>query len=404
MFSCTIESRLRERSRRHRLLLAIVFGMTMLSSAASRGSPHTALEHVPIEVTLKTVTEDALHGRLVTLSRRDGARIRIDGGKERRIPLADLVRLTTTALPSTNRRGESTLTLAGGDLLHGQITGAGGEAVVVETVDIGSITVSLDTIKQLNTKRAQQPAHRAAVEWFDRTKSVDVERTFRSEMGSSFRSDEDVILLTNSDIVRGFVTAIDTESVSIDTSLGETKVPVRLVVAVRLSSPPAARLDRLHFVVTFRSSGRLTFSELDWSGNVVEARLRDGRQVRIEAERIVGVDFVGGRWDWLSAHQPISYQHTPMLSLGWEYENDRNVLGGPITVGGETFEHGIGVHSRSSLTYDLKGAFGTFATHFGIDDDQQRFVENRKDLAECVVILPERETRVQDRRVVGIDA
>ncbi len=48
---------------------------------------------------------------------------------------------------------------------------------------------------------------------------------------------------------------------------------------------------------------------------------------------------------------------------------DRNVLGQPITVGGQTFQHGIGVHSRSSLTYDLKGQYSRFVTSFGIDDD-----------------------------------
>jgi hypothetical protein len=97
--------------------------------------------------------------------------------------------------------------------------------------------------------------------------------------------------------------------------------------------------------------------------------------VRVEAERIVRIDVVGGRWEWLSAHTPISYQHTPMLSLGWEYVNDRNVLGGPITVAGGTFEHGVGVHSRSRLTYDLKGVYRTFVTQFGIDDDSGQFAD-----------------------------
>ena len=54
--------------------------------------------------------------------------------------------------------------------------------------------------------------------------------------------------------------------------------------------------------------------------------------------------------------------------LAWEYVPNRNVLGAPIRVAGETFDYGIGVHSRSSLTYDLKGIYREFVTSLGIDD------------------------------------
>ncbi len=313
----------------------------------------------PIEVDIKTVTEDHLHGRLLALSLPDGAHIRIDGGEERRIPASDLVRITTTAPRPPYGRRQPTLTLVGGDVLHGKIVAGREESVVVETADLGAITVALESIKGIDTRRAWQEAYRDSVAWLNRTGDAP----------------EDRVLLTNGDCLRGFVTSIDGESLSIDGSLGEVKVPERLVVAVRLSSPTPPRLDRPHFIVTFRSTGRLTATDLDWSGNVVEARLRDGQRVRVEAERIVRVDVIGGRWEWLSTQRPISYQHTPMLSLGWDYQNDRNVLGEPITVAGETFERGVGVHSRTNLTYDLKGAYATFVTHFGIDDDSGPYAD-----------------------------
>ena len=64
-----------------------------------------------------------------------------------------------------------------------------------------------------------------------------------------------------------------------------------------------------------------------------------------------------------------------MLSLAWEFKPDRNVLGNTITVAGQAFERGIGVHSRSSLTYDLKGDYREFVTHFGMDDDSGPYAD-----------------------------
>ncbi len=334
---------------------AVLTGVLRVQTWAKDADP----ARKPIEVDIKTVTEDLLHGRLLALSLSDGATIRLDDGEERRIPAPDLVRITTTASRPPYVRRQQMLTLVGGDVLYGKIVDGREESVVVETADLGAITVTLESIRRIDFRRAWQEAYRDSVAWLNRTGDAA----------------EDRVLLTNGDCLRGFVTSIDEDSLSIDGSLGEVKVPQRLVVAVRLSSPAPPRLNRPHLIVVFRNSGRLTATDLDWSGNVVEARLHDGQRVRVEAERVVGVDMIGGRWEWLSSHQPISYQHTPMLSLGWDYKNDHNVLGEPITVAGETFERGIGVHSRTHLTYDLKGAYAGFVTHFGIDDDSGPYAD-----------------------------
>ncbi|UCC32627.1 MAG: NPCBM/NEW2 domain-containing protein [Phycisphaerales bacterium] len=330
-----------------RLTAAIAVAALAPLSAADQVADRQA------EVSVKTVTEDAAHGRLATLSITEGALIHTDGGEDQRIPFADLVRITTTVTVSQHGRRDVTLSLAGGDVLYGRLVGARDESVVVETTDLGNIAVPLESITRIDSARAGQPAYRESVKWFQRAADAD----------------EDRILLTNGDVIDGFVTGIDADGVSIESSFGETTVPHRLVVVVCLASSPPPQPDGPHLILTFRSSGRITVTGLRWSGNVVEARLHLGEQIRIEAERVVRVDVVGGKWEWLSTHRPISYQHTPMLSLGWEYANDRNVLGGPITVAGATFEHGVGVHSRSKLTYDLKGAYREFVTYFGIDDD-----------------------------------
>jgi hypothetical protein len=280
---------------------------------------------------------------------------------QKRIPLEDLVNIATAARAAPHAAHGQQIGLANGDVLYGPIAGAQAEAVLIDAVDVGTIAVSLDAIRRIDTEQASQPAFQEAVQWFDR----------------SNQNDEDRILLTNGDIVRGFIFAIDKEGLSIDSSLGEMTIPHRLAVAVRLASSktPPPPPEALRLILSFRSSGRLTMTDLTWTGNVIEARLLEGQTVRLEAERVTRVDVAGGRWVWLSRFRPISYQHTPMLSLGWDYRNDRNVVGGPLRVAGNAFDHGVGVHSRSILTYDLKGTYEEFVTSFGMDDESGPYAD-----------------------------
>ncbi len=328
-----------------------------------------------IQVTIQTVDEEVIRGPLVALSLSDGAVVRRDDVGRRHIPTRDLVRVTMAGLVPTRQPKDLTLALTGGDVLHGRVVEGNNNNVVMETVDLGRVHIPLDSIERLCAARAYEPGYRESAAWFDRSGHADADR----------------ILLTNGDVADGFITAIDHDGISIEATFGETLVPHRLVVAARLASTksdahesrghqcllwPARAAstlpaDTIHprFRVTLRTAGRLTMTGFDWTDGVVEADLRCGGHAKFEASHIVGVDVIGGRWEWLSSHRPISYEHTPMLSLDWDYARDRNVLGGPIRVAGQTFEHGVGVHSRSSLTYDLRGAYGEFVTSFGIDDD-----------------------------------
>jgi hypothetical protein len=147
------------------------------------------------------------------------------------------------------------------------------------------------------------------------------------------------------------------------------------VVAARLAHPLPTATPQPYAIVTLRDGARLTATGLDWGNVGVEAKLRTGTTVRIDADRVVAVDVIGGRWEWLcdpgtpGRHRPVSYEQAPMLGPGWEYLAGLNVLSGPILVAGEPYERGIGVHSRSNLIFELNGKYREFVTSFGMDDD-----------------------------------
>jgi len=338
-----------------------------------------------IDVVVKTIQPGALRGRLVSLTADDGLTLETDG-RNLRIPYDDLVRLRaigaftegpphrasdpspsaaqTPAFGVTALVGDDVrIALVGGDVLLGRIADGPSDAdlVAVRTSAYGSVNVPLNLIAGLDTTRAALPTFADSVGWLDSPKS-----------GLAM---EDRVLLTNADVVRGFVTGLDADGLSIDNGSGEARLPHRLIVAVRFASLAEPPEDGPRAIVTCPASGRLTLTDLDWSGWRLRGRWRGAVDIEVDARDVTRVDFAGGRWEWLSDHTPISVEQVPMLSLSWTPQVDRNVLGGPLRVAGENFEHGIGVHSRSRLTFDLQGRYREFVTLLGIDDDSGPFAD-----------------------------
>ena len=343
---------------RMRCHLTLALAQTILVVASSRAAAGTK----EIEVAVRTVEPDLIHGRLVAFSLADGAVVRAEGDP-RRIATRDIVRITSVAAeteessPPTYEvdrgRDEWTLALKGDDWLVGRVTESRKDAVVIETADLGRVAVPLDSIVRVTSAAAQTPAFRGSVSWLDRSRATD----------------DDRILLTNGDVVRGFITAVGGDGFAIDSASGDTRVPLRLVVAARFAHVAPPPLSGPYLLLSLRHSGRVTATALDWLDDGVEARLRDGTHVRLDGECVVSVDVVGGRWEWLSGHHPVSSENVSMLSLDWERAVDRNVLGAPINVSGRAFDRGLGVHSRCNLAYELAGRYREFVTSFGMDDD-----------------------------------
>ncbi len=331
-----------------RACVVAVLVATAAGSSSAHGQSATGVDAI-----VRTVDTDALRGKLTALSLTGGATLRTEHDGTMLIRAADLVRLTMVETAAAPPADKTTLELNEGDWIAGRIVAGGTDAVTVETIALGRVHLPLDAVEGVRTAKASQPAYRGSVAWFERTAA----------------GDSDAVLLTNGDVVSGFVTAIDSDGITIDGSLGEADIPLARTLIARLAPGRPAPLTGPRFSLSVRRTGRLTVTAFDLTGATAEARLRHSEHVSVAASDILAIEVAGGRWEWLSAMQPISFQHTPMLSLGWDHVNDRNVLGKPMVVAGKRYEHGVGVHSRSSLIYDLQGKYATFVTAMGIDDD-----------------------------------
>ena len=58
------------------------------------------------------------------------------------------------------------------------------------------------------------------------------------------------------------------------------------------------------------------------------------------------------------------------MRQGWgQPQVDKSVTGKPLSIGGQSFAHGVGTHAAGSLHVDLKGGCEEFAASVGVDDD-----------------------------------
>jgi hypothetical protein len=78
------------------------------------------------------------------------------------------------------------------------------------------------------------------------------------------------------------------------------------------------------------------------------------------------------RMAFVSDLSPVDVRQRPiLLSVAREWQRDRNVRGGPLQLGTQTFSKGIGVQPISELVFARGERFDTFAATVGIDASAQ---------------------------------
>ncbi|MFH1110882.1 MAG: hypothetical protein V1790_17040, partial [Planctomycetota bacterium] len=109
------------------------------------------------EVAVWTVEPQAVRGRLVAFSLRDGAIVRT-GADKRTIPTADIIRITSPGapgdMPGERDRDSWIITLTWGDVLMGRVIAAHGESLVIDNPVLGEVAVPLEAVARIASSRA----------------------------------------------------------------------------------------------------------------------------------------------------------------------------------------------------------------------------------------------------------
>jgi hypothetical protein len=187
----------------------------------------------------------------------------------------------------------------------------------------------------------------------------------------SGRRRQDVVILRNGDSIEGTLTGIDENSLRIavgpdrDTTLERSQVAV-VALSSELGRPavPKGVYGRLRLA----NGCRLTIASARSDGRVLNAKTLFGATVQVSVDQIAALDLYQGRATYLSDLKPSRYQHVPYLDTSWPYRTDASVLGNAIQLGGTIYDKGLGMHSESRLTYDLRGGYQWFEALVGLDD------------------------------------
>jgi hypothetical protein len=183
---------------------------------------------------------------------------------------------------------------------------------------------------------------------------------------------QDVVLLTNGDSLTGQVKSLGGNGLSLEAATGnELRVELSAIRGVSFNPDLLAKPDATgeRIVLSLVDGSRLTATRVDLEqSGVFRIRLAAGAEFDLPQPAVQSLRFLGGKVVYLSDLEPTRFEFTPWLELRWPWRRDLNVLGGPLKLRGEPFAKGIGVHSKSELTYRLDGQYRRFQATAGIDD------------------------------------
>ena len=130
----------------------------------------------------------------------------------------------------------------------------------------------------------------------------------------------------------------------------------------------------------------------------LELQAAFGPSLSLALDRIVRIEFRGGRLVFLSDLEPAQVAETPFFDLVWRHRRDRSVDGNPLRIGKRTYRKGLGVHSRCELTYALAGGFRRFLADVGLDEE----IGDKGNVD--VAVLVDGQVKLERKGVTGRDA
>ena len=196
--------------------------------------------------------------------------------------------------------------------------------------------------------------------------------------------------------IEGYLEALDAETMTFEWQNKTRTVPrdqVHGFVLAKIEDPPAqtgrCRADlvdgsTLAGTLVSLTAGRLT---LDLAADV---------QTQLDWRDVTRVTLYSPRMIYLSDMKPADVIQETIVTLPREWQADRSVEGFPLTLKGRHFDKGIGVSSRTLLTFATNGRFHQFVATLGIDDE----TEGRGD---CLFVVRGDGRQLYRQRVRGSD-
>lgn len=104
-----------------------------------------------------------------------------------------------------------------------------------------------------------------------------------------------------------------------------------------------------------------------WGEENCDITLQMSSKISIPKSTVLKFDLTPGKMVYLSDMEPSKVEETPILSELYHHRRDKNLEGGPLSVGRKVYPKGLALHSKTILEYDIK-EHSTFRCVLGLDD------------------------------------
>jgi hypothetical protein len=279
-------------------------------------------------VALNGISENAIHVASST-------------GDDVAVPFNRLLEISRP-LPPLNDGAKYFLLLQGGDRIGGEPVAITGEQIEWQSAALGDLHLPL---RQL----------------------VAIARTDQTILAE--RPREDVVKLANGDSVHGLITALGAGKIAVQTDNGNTDVPLSAVASVSFAATAGKPALQQGFRIRLDDGTSVVAGSPSMDGTELRFTIAGNPPGGIDLAHVAAVEQINGPVSWLSLRPPSESVYVPFFGTGqsWPAKMDRSVTGAMLRFGERTFNHGIGVHAYSRITWPLDGSWAAFRTRYAID-------------------------------------
>jgi hypothetical protein len=272
-------------------------------------------------------------------------------GEPQRIAVTNLVLATS----GESRRAPGAdspfnLYLHGGDRLRGALTG-GGEEVRLDSPVVLGLAAPLDAVRAIRFGRLLGATQASYEEVFDRELERGRDSIILQRDTKPFPVPARVLELGETALVARVEDA--RREIEFARVYGFVRTPDR-------ERPQAAGVR----IRVYLAGGERVTLPLE---RITETTV-EGGGVKVVRDHVERLEFLGDYMAHLSDFEPIDVQQTALLGQPTPWRRDGMALGGPLRLGGRTYERGIGTLSYTRLEYVLGGRWEAFYARCGIDD------------------------------------
>lgn len=304
---------------------------------------------------LLTIDGQSRAGRLTGLTEKNLQWTAVDG-KVQTVELSDVVMVTSESAWPDSLAGGGLVYLLNGDRIAASPVSLDETALTVRWRRYPAwkpLALPLETVRAFLPVVPQLPTPRERAQKLART----------------VYAGADCLTLGNGDEVTGELAGLADGELSLETAVGKTVVDLTGVQVVRmnaeLGSFPPIKGPRM--LLTLQDGSWLTLRQGTLDGELMKGKTAFGAEIELPITEVLEIRWLGRRAVWLSEIVEEKYEFQPWFSLMWPLQKNASVVGKELQLQSRNYPLGLGVHSRSVVTYQLDKEYETFQVTAGLD-------------------------------------